>query len=59
MKAVKSTVSIKVEVLSVDSVPSLLFHMIEQLKAEYITGELSADDGDSVSWSIVQTEVEF
>jgi hypothetical protein len=59
MKANKVTVKIKVEALSVDSIPGLLGAVEEQLKKEVTAGRLCMDDGDRVSWSIKTKGVQF
>jgi hypothetical protein len=50
MRASKSTVTIKLEVLSKDAIRSLLSTMLEKYENEVTRGELSYDDGDLVSW---------
>jgi hypothetical protein len=50
MKATKSTVTIKLEVLSKDTIRSLLSTMLAEYENEVTRGELSYDDGDVVSW---------
>lgn len=59
MKATKHTVTITLEVLSLDVVQGLLQECSEQMRKEYINGELSADDGDKIKWEVKSTTVEF
>ena len=59
MKAIKYTVTITVEVLSMDSVPSLLEKTSFEISDEYSEGNLTAEDGDSVHWVTKQEPVEF
>lgn len=59
MKADKFTVSITVEVLSLDVVSSMLLKVIQEIKNEHIDGRLSAEDGDAVQWTTLRTPVEF
>jgi len=60
MKASKVVVSIKVETLSVDAVPSKLYEMIKALdENENTSGCLNSDDGDSVQWSTETKQIEF
>ena len=59
MRAQKITVGIITETLSIDSVPSLLVRMMECLGNEMHNGSLTADDGDSITWTTTQTPVEF
>ena len=59
MKATKYTVSINIEVLSLDAVDSLLIHVMGQLGNEFTRGSLTADDGDHVEWDFTATNVKF
>jgi len=59
MKATKHTVTITVEVLSIDTVPGLVQECVEQMRKEYVRGELKADDGDTVKWELTSNQVEF
>ena len=59
MKANKVVVTIKVESLSIDVLPSLLMEVINQVKSEYENGKLEASDGDSVEWKTERNEVEI
>lgn len=54
MKAQKFTVTIVIEALSIDSVPSLASQAVEQIRNEMLHGELSASDGDQVIWDTNQ-----
>jgi len=56
MKANKVTVTIKVEVLSTDTVLSFVQQMLCQYDREFHNGSLTADDGDTVAWSTKQEE---
>jgi hypothetical protein len=51
--------TIKVEVLSVDSIPALLAEVGDRIRNEFITGQLVADDGDSVAWDMQSKHVGF
>jgi len=57
MKATKVILTIKVEVLSVQSAPALLGKVIGSLQDEFQNGQLVADDGDTVTWSTKQEPV--
>jgi hypothetical protein len=59
MKANKVTVTIIVEVLSTDSVPTLISKVADNYYAEFHSGQVTASDGDSVSWITEQKRVEF
>ena len=59
MKANKYTVSILVEVLSLESVPGLLVEVERIMRNENKAGSLSKDDGDFVRWHTVYEPVEF
>ena len=59
MKATKHTVSITVEVLSLDCVPSLVGEVGEMFVCENVGGSLIKDDGDSVTLSVISKEVKF
>jgi hypothetical protein len=53
MKANKVVVTITVEALSIDCVPSLIRKAAEQIEDEVTSGQLNHDDGDMVDWSTV------
>jgi hypothetical protein len=61
MKTSKITVSIVVEVLSIDSVPGLLYQVAELISTgeEKVSGNLRASDGDEISWETTSKEVKF
>jgi hypothetical protein len=59
MKATKYEVKITVDVLSMDSVPAMLYDTANRIKEEYVEGDLSADDGDKVRWETKSSQVEF
>ena len=60
MKAIKKTLIVKAEVLSVDSIPALIQDMMNCFRGhgqEYLNGELVSDDGDSIEWNVKQENV--
>lgn len=59
MKAQKVVVVIKMEALSIDCLNSLVTQAIQNINNQYENGELSADDGDMITWSTQRTDVEF
>lgn len=59
MKANKVTLTITVEVLSIDAAPSLLSKIIGEIDNEFINGHLVADDGDTVTWTTQFEQVSF
>jgi hypothetical protein len=59
MKAVKYTVKMEIEVLSIDSVAGIAQEAILKIDSEFPNGQLTADDGDSVKWEVKQEPVEF
>ena len=59
MKATKYTMSLRVDVLSLDSIPALLVEASARIADEFTTGELVADDGDRIAWSIESKPVDF
>lgn len=59
MNATKHTITITVEVLSIDAAPALICDVNEQLRREVITGNLTYLDGDSVDWYTDSEPVEF
>lgn len=59
MKATKTTMTITIEVLSVDSIPALLSDVAERVRAEFPNGSLTACDGDHVEWKVEQKDVKF
>jgi len=59
MRANKITFTVTIECLHKDCIPNLLCKVLENLEQEYQEGDLIAEDGDSVTWSIDQEEVNF
>ena len=59
MKAVKYTLTISAEALSIDSFKAMLYDVTDQLDREHIMGEHCADDGDCVGWNIEKKPVEI
>jgi len=59
MQADKFTVTIKVEVLSIDVVPGLLIEVAKIMEDENKAGYLSKEDGDSIKWETVSEKVNF
>ena len=59
MKTTKYTVKITAKALSVDSIPSLLIKVAEELRAECANGILQMDDGDKVKWTTRQKPTEI
>lgn len=59
MKTNKITIKIEVEVLSIDAAPAVITNVIKAITKEQISGELVADDGDTVRWETSTEEVEF
>ena len=52
MNATKYTMTIVVEVLSIDSIPALINRVSAAVMSEALEGTLTMNDGDSVSWSV-------
>jgi len=59
MKATKYIITLTMEMLSIDVVPSLLQKAILEISDEYNNGSLTAEDGDSIQWVTKQEPVEF
>ena len=60
MKAVKYTVTVTVEALSMDSVPGLIMEAAKLMAAaETPRGVIVKDDGDSLAWKTEAEDVEF
>lgn len=57
MKATKITMTLKVEVLSMDSIPALLCDVANEIHQETVSGVLTKEDGDTVSWEFKRTSV--
>ena len=59
MKATKHTITITVEVLSIDAAPAIINDMVDNLRQETIEGSIIKTDGDKVSWSTKSEKVDF
>jgi len=59
MKATKFTVTVTVEVLSMDCIHALLMEANANIMNEFTNGSVTADDGDTVTWVTHKKEVEF
>ena len=59
MKAIKITVKIEVEVLSLDCLNSLLLDLSDQISKEKESGFFELNDGDNVKWETKRIPVEF
>jgi hypothetical protein len=59
MKATKYSMTVKVEVLSIDVIPQLLADVQHAIRGEDVEGMLRASDGDEVSWSLKSEQVEI
>lgn len=59
MQATKYKVTVEVEVLSLDVVPSLLTEIANNIDNENISGSLLKDDGDSCKWETCSELVNF
>jgi hypothetical protein len=59
MKAQKIIATIRVEVLSMDTVPCMVKMAVDNILNEFESGELEADDGDAVYWTIHRKPVVF
>jgi len=59
MKAVKRTVTITIETLSLDSVPAMVYKVGREIDSEVIDGSLNMDDGDRAEWTTKTEEVEI
>ena len=59
MQAIKFTVSVKIEVLSMESVPNLLTKASERISDECPKGQLSFEDGDCIEWETQSAHVNF
>lgn len=57
MKATKITMTLRVEVLSMDSIPALLCDAANEIHQETVSGRLTKDDGDTISWEFKRTPV--
>ena len=59
MQATKYTVTIEVEVLSMDSVPGLINEVAQIMDRENRTGSLLKEDGDYVKWGSKSERIDF
>jgi len=59
MQANKFTVTIEVEVLSLDVVPGLIAEVANIMRDENRSGSLLKEDGDCVKWSSKSERVDF
>jgi hypothetical protein len=59
MQANKYTLTIEVEVLSMDSIPGLLYEVCDVMQNENRTGSLLKEDGDCVKWGIKSERIDF
>lgn len=59
MQATKFTVTIEVEVFSMDTVPGLVQEVAQVMSNENRTGSLLKEDGDYVKWGTKSKRVDF
>ncbi len=59
MKASKVVFTLKTETLSKDCVTGLIRQAAEMIDREFNSGEITSDDGDTVSWNFISEKVEF
>lgn len=59
MQANKFTVTIEIEVLSLDVVPSMLSEVTDIISHENRTGSLLKEDGDFIKWGTKSERVDF
>ena len=59
MHATKYTVTIEVELLSLDALPGILYEVVELITNENRTGSLLKEDGDMVKWRTRSCRVDF
>lgn len=59
MQATKYTVTIEIEVLSLDSVEALIYETANIMSNENRTGSLLKEDGDFVKWGVKSERVDF
>lgn len=59
MKANKVTVTITVELLSIDALGGIIWKAIDHIGNEHEEGKLIANDGDMVTWETKREEVQF
>ena len=59
MEAIKHTIKITINVLSMNSAPALLREVVEKLLEETGAGQIIKLDGDEVVWTTKLENVEF
>lgn len=59
MQATKYTVTVEVEVLSLDAVPALLGEVASIMQHENRSGSLLKEDGDFIKWGTKGERVDF
>jgi len=59
MTTQKVTMTIKIEVLSVDSISNLLLALADAIEKERISGAIYYEDGDKITWVTNFTPVSF
>ena len=59
MQANKFTVTVEIEVLSMDAVPALLTEVAQMMSVENRTGSLLKEDGDFIKWGTKSERVDF
>jgi hypothetical protein len=59
MQATKFTVTVEIEVLSLEVVPSLLCEVTDNIRAENRSGSLLKEDGDHIQWGVKSERVDF
>jgi len=59
MRAEKVTVTLQIDVLSIDSVPALLYEAAEHIRSEIEHAIITKSDGDTIDWDISRKPVEF
>ena len=59
MQATKYTVTVEVEVLSLDAVPALLEEVASIMQRENQSGSLLKEDGDFIKWGTKGERVDF
>lgn len=59
MKATKYTITITVEVLSMEAAPAIISQTANAIEGSMPEGSLTYDDGDAVSWKTESKNVEF
>lgn len=52
MKAIKTSMTINIEVLDINSIPALLEQVKENIRMEVVEGSATMVDGDFVTWDI-------